>query len=60
MVDLRLLPNLVDREADTMCRAPALDQRLALGAVERESHGYDGLQGVALRASGRRGIGFAR
>jgi hypothetical protein len=60
VVDLRLLPNLVHLEADPMRRAPALDQRIALGAVEREGHDDDCLQGVALRPSGRRGIGFAR
>jgi hypothetical protein len=50
---------MVDLEADPMRRAPTLDQRLALGAVERERHGDDDLQGVALRAPGRRDVGLA-
>jgi hypothetical protein len=49
MVDLRLLPKVVDLEGDPVRRTPAFDQRLALGTVERERHGDDRLQRIALR-----------
>jgi hypothetical protein len=53
MTDLRLLPKVVDLEGDPVRRTPALDQSLALGAVERERHSDDGLQCVALGAAMR-------
>jgi hypothetical protein len=52
VIDLRLVPNMVDLESDPMCRASALDQRLALGAVERERHGENGFERITLRPSG--------
>ena len=56
----RLLADRVDREADPVRDPPGLDHRLAGAAVEHERHRDDRLQRVALRAAGRRHVGFPR
>jgi hypothetical protein len=66
--DPRLVINVIDAKFNPMPDTARLDHRdsgrfvsvaaLAL-AVEHVAHGQDGLEGVALRASGRRAIGFA-
>jgi hypothetical protein len=60
VVDLRFLSHLVDPEGDAVGDPPTLDHRLALHTVEGEGHRDDRLEGVALGAAGRAGIGFAR
>jgi hypothetical protein len=53
MVDLRLVADVINPEADLMGHTPAFDHRLALGAIEGKAHGDDGFERVALGTPGR-------
>ena len=59
MVDLRFLPHLIDLEDDPVGDTPALDNGLAVGAIEGKGHGDDGLEGISLGAPGRADVGLA-
>jgi hypothetical protein len=58
--DARNPPDRIGIENDAMRDALAFDDSLAPLAVEGETHGEYRLQRVALRASGRADVGFAR
>ena len=58
MLDLRDLPDVVDAEPDAVADPTGFDDGLAFAAVERERHGDQRLQGVALGAARRTGISF--
>ena len=64
MDDPRLIVYVIDPELDAVLDAPGLDDRQArpvasVPAVEHVTHGEDGLERVALRASRRRDIRLA-
>ena len=59
MLDLRLLPDVIDREPDVMGDAVRFDDGLAgsivaMALVEHVGHRQDGLERIALRAARRR------
>src|SRR6516164_4143851 len=60
MVDDRALPELVDAEGNLVTDLAGLDDARADPAVERRWHREDGLQRVALRATGRADVCFTR
>ena len=60
MNDARNPPDRIGVENDAMCNALAFDDGVAPFAVEGEAHGENRLKRVALRASRRADVGFAR
>ncbi len=59
MLNPGLAPHRIDAESDAVFSALGLDRGLAAVAIERERHGEQTLQRVALRATGWRDIGLA-
>ena len=60
VLDDRSLTDAIDAEVDGVGCAPRLDLDPAALPVQHERHGEDRLERVALRATGRADICFAR